>query len=393
MVLQRRRENQIIPQYSLTGDLLSYLRCGLQYRYHTGSSLPPSRPVQLWFGEFIHGILEGAFRIWRIGAPPPPFPWPSTPTAFRGTSPAGRLPYDVGTIGDTVEASLRAQGKNPRSSVARDSAYRRAELAVNEVGPHLFPLIAAAEERVIGTRHIPPPPGGFQAGARAELYELHGIIDVVTNVQLTGAPPTNIFRRAIQAANPGLSGNFEVIVDYKGSRRPATAHDYWVQGNWQIQTYAWLRTRQASSLPVVAGVLIYINELAPTTEDLVALKREAGRGETDVIPVRGSMDAYHLNAWRPGDSPPNFSFPFRFARAVRIVSVNATSQQGATTAFDDVVHRIEDCVAAEAGAGRIIQHWQASGDADTCAACDFRYFCPSPAPRRPGYLIQAPGAP
>src|SRR5436309_16120127 len=105
MVLTRKSDREIVPQYSLTGDLLSVLRCGLQYRYHNGSSLPTSRPVQLWFGEFIHGVMESAFRIWSTSAPA--FPWPCNPTQPHTPHPHNRLPHDIGAIGDTVESTLR----------------------------------------------------------------------------------------------------------------------------------------------------------------------------------------------------------------------------------------------------------------------------------------------
>ena len=210
--------------------------------------------MQLWFGELIHGIMESAFRIWSASAPA--FPWPCNPTVPRQQPPPGRLAHDIGTIGDTVEATLRAQGENPRSYDVRDNAYVRADRAVNELGPHLFPLISSAEEKVIGTRPIPASPPG-RPPPRSALYELHGIIDVLTNVQLGVAATTNVIGQAIQTACPGLAGNYEVIVDYKGSRRPAMNHSYWQQHDWQVQTYAWLRTRQPNSLPVAAGVLLY----------------------------------------------------------------------------------------------------------------------------------------
>jgi hypothetical protein len=139
--------------------------------------------------------------------------------------------------------------------------------------------------------------------------------------------------------------------------------------------------------------LVYINELVPSTGDLDHLRKEIRRGATDVFPTNGSSDFYHLNAWQPGNALPEFSETFRFARAIRVLPVNTASQGIATQSFDGVVRQIEDCVGAEEAAGRIIKHWQACGDDDTCAACDFRHFCPSPAPHTGPHIIESPNAP
>ncbi len=393
MALEKKSEPHIVPSYSLTGDLLSFLRCELQYRYHNGSALPPSRPVQLWYGEFIHGVMEAAYRIWS-SSPTLTFPWPCNPTPYGSDPPPGRALHDIGTIGDMVEETLRSQGKISRSSVARNSAYNRANVAVNEIAPHLFPLVASAEERVIGTRDVPSPTGSAASGLRASRYELHGVIDVLTDVQLNSVMPGNVIRDAIVAACPQLPPHFEVVVDYKGARRPATDHGYWTQAEWQVQTYAWLRMRQPNALPVAAGVLLYINELAPVSDDIKDLQRESRRALTDVIPPSGSQDAYLLSLWQAGQSIPNFSLGFRLQRTIRVIPVTQLSQTNATNNFDRVVSQIEQCVATEASMGTISGHWAPGGDEDTCKACDFRHFCPNPAPRsnRP-HAITAPPAP
>ena len=402
MPLERKIEPEIIPNYSLTGDLLSFLRCRLQYRYHNGSSLPPSRPVQLWFGEFIHGVMEAAYRLWSSSSPPPAFPWPCTVTPRRNDplpvpSPqqlAARPSHDVGCVGDIVEETLRSQGKNSRSRVVRYSAYKRAQSAVNEIAPHLFPLVASAEERVIRTRDIPLPGAGSAANLRARRYELHGVIDVLTDVQLNSVSIGNVIRDAIVTECPQLPPHFEVVVDYKGTRRPATNHPFWDQAEWQVQTYAWLRMKQPNSLPVAAGVLIYINELAPVERDLPKLRQEVQQGTTNVIPASGSNDAYLISLWQPG-TIPNFSQSFRVKRAIRVIPVTPQSLANATSQFDQVVLEIEQCVAAEAAAGTIRNHWNPGGEKETCVACDFRHFCPNPAPRHGSQArtIAAPPAP
>lgn len=385
-MLDKRRLPTLVPNYSLTGDLLSFLRCGLQYRYQSGSALPPSRPVQQWFGEFIHGVMETSYRIWLNSRPV--FPWPSNQTQYRQAPPPGRAPHDIGTIGDLVESSLQAAGKTARSSKTRDSAYERATLAVNEIGPELFPLITAAEQRVIGTRQLSPLLG---VPTRAQMYELHGIMDVLSSVAVqTGQ---NAICDAVRAVVPTIAPGAEIIVDYKGSNRPGTNEQYWQQGEWQLQMYAWLRSKQPNAAPVAAGVLLYINELQLEDTGIKKLRGQIKGKVTDVYPVPNSPDDYQLRNWQPGTTPM-FSTAFRKARMIRVVPITEASMNAACAQFDGVVLDIEKCVANEAQAGKIVGHWPCRGDHETCDACDFRHFCPSPAAGRgPGYVPPAPSAP
>lgn len=393
MELEIKPPDHIVPSYSLTGDLLSYLRCRLQYRYHNGSALPPSRPVQLWFGTFVHGVLEMAYRFWRDaidnGQSPPDFPWPCTKREWRRDAPSWEN-HDIGKFANDVEISLQNRGITARSADARDAGYTRVERAVNLLGTHLFPLIDSAEQKVIGTRPVPQS----QVELRCDNYEVHGVIDVLTHVSLSQVPDSNIIRKYVQEAYPDVQGTYEVIVDYKGARRPLVNESYWDQGEWQVQTYAWLRQRQPDALPVAAGILLYINELLPGDEEMRMLKRGMENGATDVLPPSGSLDAQIVRMWRQGMDTSQLSLEFRLRRAIRVVPVSGQSIANALSQFDDVVRQVEEDVVDESYGGDIIQSWSPNcEDPDTCVACDFRHFCPKPAGTPSNYAIKAPTAP
>jgi CRISPR/Cas system-associated exonuclease Cas4 (RecB family) len=389
MELEIKRPDHIVPSYSLTGDLLSYLRCRLQYRYYNGSALPPSRPVQQWFGEFLHGTLELAFHFWEEHREAHPFPWPCTRREWREPAPDWAV-NDIGRFADVVENSLRQQGKQARSADARDSGYHRLEIAINELGPHLFPLIQVTEKKVIGTRPVQP----VQVALRCSNYEVHGVIDVLTNVTLGQSDSTNLIRECVEAKCPDLRGEYEVVVDYKGSQRPKTSERYWEQGVWQVQTYAWLRSRQPDSLAVAAGILIYINELTPGIKEMANLKSGILGGTTDVLPEPGSNDEQIIRMWRPGNDTDQLSLRFRLQRAIHVIPVTADSTQRALQAFDDVVRCAEEDIIEEARLGNLLNAWSPQcDDEDTCSACDFRHFCPRPASETEGYSPSAPSAP
>jgi len=388
MPLQLRGLPFEVPKYSLTGDILAYQTCGLQYRYYNGSALPPSRPVQMWTGEFVHGVMEEAYRCWLPHRHP--FPWPATITPWRNDPPpvpsaqelANRVSHDIGVLGDLVETKLRASGKEPRSREARRFAYERVTAAINILGPDLFPLITTAEERISGTRPMPPvnPVGGLRP--RGDRYELTGIADVISSVAVTGNAG-NALVQVVEGTLANLQTPYDLIVDYKAGRRPAIGDAMWEHHQWQIQTYAWLRSQLPHANRVGAGILVYVSELAPSKTDLGHLLDDIRHQRTDVVPQNGSADFYAMHNWNPDAGPlPQLSQAFRFRRAIRVVNVAPGDVAQAVGQIDAAVAQIEQSALAEHATGDIKQNWAKTGRERDCVACDFKHFCPMPHNRR-----------
>jgi hypothetical protein len=373
--LPRRPAAYSLPAYSLTGDLLGFLRCGLQYRYTRIGQLPSTRPVQMWFGQFIHGVLEEAFRRFD---------------AARKRGETDLPPWSnerIAELSDLLKNRLGAQGLYPWNEDVEKLGYRIAKAAINDLGPHLFPLIHRAEVRLTGARALPldkiPPSLRFR---EADRYEMVGVIDVITHVQLSDprVQGNELVKLILKALPPRPPGAFELIIDYKGMRRPPLTGpsgggpSLWDIYGWQVRTYSHLRSTHADSLPVLAGVILYVNELLPTRRDIERLRKEIKNGQTDVVPEPGSVAERLIREWRDGDDPPDLPAAFRLARAVRVVEVSPATIQSSLEQFDGVVARIETCRAQELRSGRVLSTWEKNAsDESTCTACDSRTFCPS----------------
>ena len=264
----------------------------------------------------------------------------------------------------------------------------RAKAAINDLGPQLFPIIHRAEVRLTGARRLPQelisPENRFRD---ADRYEMVGIIDVITQVELNDPELQNnlLVHAIIQNLPENPPAEFEVIIDYKGMRRPpieisddADNYSLWDIYGWQVQTYAHLRSTHLDSLPILAGVIIYLNELLPTKSDLEALRQETHQRTTDIPAPEIINISELLEQWREENISPDLPLEFRLTRTLRIIPVSPESIQNSLTRFDHVVARIESCRGSEIRSGRIINSWERNAsDEDTCTRCDSRTFCPA----------------
>lgn len=382
-----------VPAYSLTGDLLSYRTCGLQYRYQNRGALPPSKPVQLWFGQFIHGVMEEAYRTWREHNWA--FPWSDD---------------QLQPIIDLIIRRLDAKGTHFQRFQLLSIAVERAYTSVNTWGPFLFPTISEAEVSLRGIREMPP---GTATLRQSNYYEVHGVVDVMTSVQLTTISDPNPIVRAV--LDSLVTQTYEVIVDYKGMRRPSINDrdsTSWQDHEEQVLTYSWLRAQQPGSSQVRSGILLYLNELVPSVDDMDQLYTDLTNNPitTDIIPSADDLAAvmsWHNTKrrwtepmsnwvaevetwWRTGrEANPPTPFPrlptlpgmlsqdYRRLRSFRQITVAPNEVDSSLQSFDSDISEIEAAVANESRGARITQAWPARPRAQTCTACDFKTFCPA----------------
>jgi hypothetical protein len=324
----------------------------------------------MWFGQFIHGVLEEAFRRYATAG-----------EAGREDTPPW-VDETLVEIRTLIKARLAAQGLHAWDEDLELLGDQRADAAVNELGPWLFPLIHRAEVRLTGSRALPAISSDLQF-READRYEIVGVVDVISHLQMRDRHlQDNLLVRLLRKElADALPSEFELIIDYKGMRRPpirggGARPTLWDQYGWQLQTYAHLRRAQEDHLPIAAGLIIYLNELVPTKTDIAALRKEIQRNHTDVKPDTGSDAERQLAKWSKVADP--LPLEFRLRRAVRVVPVSNSTIHQALEEFDSVVARIETCRGQELRDGRIVQSWDRnSNDEATCVACDSRTFCPA----------------
>ena len=405
MKLPTRSKAYMIPEYSLTGDLLSFLTCNLQYRYQNKAALPPSKPVQRWFGEFIHGVMEEAFMEWKYKKTQFPWDWLE----------------DIRPIEEQIDLRLQVRGLYPHDEDLYFSmsnhpdvkvlnehdhqklASARAERAINIWGKHLFPLIDSSEILIKGVRKMP---NYDKNRSRSNYYGINGVVDVLTSMKINDLEQSNLdnynnkiieflkkdkdFQKRI-AEFPN-DEDYEIIIDYKGMKRPPVkltnpkAEDKWQNHKQQILTYSWLRSKQEDAKPILAGIIFYLNELVPSKEDLLLIQEELREDLTDVG-QKYQKDVKLIEKWKEEDKAPELSDAFKTERSIRIINVNEKEQENAVKMFDKVVGDIEESLIKEIKGCKIQDAWKADSDERTCSACDFITFCKNNSVKKNNFKI------
>ena len=208
---------------------------------------------------------------------------------------------------------------------------------------------------------------------------------------MSSAPSGNLILHNLQQnaelqsiINSLSSPEYEIIIDYKGMRRPPMYSDannrvinpLWLHHEWQIMTYAWLRAQQSQARNIVAGILFYFNELVYSQEDMVAMQDDISHSLTDIMP--DGLDLSNITNWHRGQQVPLLTVPFRELRSIRVIPIDSQRIQDSLNNFDDTVEKIENSVRSEIIGQGIRMCWQTNPVERTCTACDWKTSCPNP---------------
>ncbi len=261
---------QVRERYSVTGDILSYRRCGRLYGFTAVRGYVPSQPTQEFVGTVIHQVLDRAHShfMGRINQ------------ASRGTIPTDQ---EIEGFFNEVETALIAHGVRAVSPLVRANVLGIVQTFNRVEGPTLYPLVMDTEHR-LQSEH--------------PNYIMHGVVDVLTT-------------------SPGSSDpNDREIWDYKGHKRPdptkpsgaSRLADY----EFQMRVYADLYRIRNGRLPRRA-VIYFVGEMGgkpPPSSRPSSAVMEVDLAQSKISTALSVFDSTvqqiqtsaAQNAWNP---PPN----------------------------------------------------------------------------------------
>ena len=238
----------------------------------------------------------------------------------------------------------------------------------------------SAEVLIKGLRDMPYT----KNDKRSKYYGINGVIDVLSLVNINDDNKIVKYLKENEEFNKLAEkygkDEYEIIIDYKGMKRPPSDVKNSNNENWdyherQILTYSWLRQKQENKKPI-AGIIFYLNELVPSIEDLKLIKDDIYYHMTDVGDSEEYKDDIELiEKWQDDDEMPKLSEKFKVDRSIRIIPIDDEKIDEALMKFDNVVEKIETSIIKEINGSKIQDAWTAEGEERTCSACDFKTFC------------------
>jgi len=210
---------KIIRRYSITADILSYLKCPRRYGYFRARNFAPASAIQLYFGTIIHEVLDRAHLNYS--------------GLLSGTT-RGEMPSDddIEKYFVQVENALRARGIRSMSKDLADKAKLYLKNFNNSFGPKLYPRVIDTEHKLQMHRNI----------GRSLDYILRGVVDVLASNIGGSTDPADV-----------------EIWDYKASKMPITSAKDLENYQFQMQVYGELYKFRNAVYPSNA-VLVYIGE-------------------------------------------------------------------------------------------------------------------------------------
>lgn len=380
-VIDKKQKSNIIPEYSLTGDLLSYLRCNKQYRYQKKGNWKSTNPVQVWMGEFLHKMMARGYKLYKNnpGRRMNSYDWeddlrPLEIEIYNQLNSVGIRPpgYQFCRYDQSInDARSCNDAKHPHKTLASE----RAEQALKIIGEIIYPHISEVERKLKGIKNMPNYVSGED---RSSKYGLTGVVDVISSINLFDQSTSLLVDRVSTIiSNSNMDDEFEIIIDYKGSRRPPTndtSNLTWLHHEWQITEYAWLRKLQNQGIPVKIGIVIYINELVPSKREMWELKNEIKQGKTDILPLF-NHDIQAIKSYQKSNVVPNLTNQFRLNRAFKIIDISQKTIQNALQQFDKIVREVETNINIETAGGIPLLIWKGFPEEKKCTICNLKTFC------------------
>ena len=228
---------KIRRKYSITTDVLAFLRCSRQYGYFAVKNYVPAQATQLYFGIVIHEVLDRAHRQYK--------------GLMEGKSASVPTEKEIKEYFLSVTASLESRGIRPYSMKARETALDYLQRFNSSVGTKLYPLVKDTEH---------------QLKVDMKDYVLHGVVDVIAN------------------GTDKLGNDILEIWDYKGSRRVEEGSREMKDYEFQMRIYAELYRQKNGKLPARA-ILCFLGEGDP---DLMKVEVTF-----DPASIKESMDVFY----------------------------------------------------------------------------------------------------